>query len=104
MVAFNREIKNGIVKDKNGNNKPCAMCGKTYPLPEATHIIDKKEWKDKKGKDSKINSIPLCPNCHKIFDEVLKPCLYSALKEYGVKELPVGWSKNNKILVSNNIK
>ena len=73
------------------------MCGRTYPLPDAVHIIDEKEWKDKKGNDSKDNGIPLCPNCHRVFDEEFRPYLYKALKKYGCKGLPKGWSKNNKI-------
>ena len=78
------------------------MCGRVYPLPDAVHIIDQKEWKNAsaKGHDSKHNGIPLCPNCHRVFDEVLKPFLYRALTMYGSQNLPVGWSKSNKLRVS----
>lgn len=100
-MPFNTNLKKLIVRNKDtGVHFPCVMCGVTYPLPDAVHIIDEKEWKAIKGHDSKDNGIPLCPNCHRIFDEVLKPYLYKALKEYGYKDLPKGWSKNNKITVT----
>jgi hypothetical protein len=44
--------------------------------------------------------MPLCPNCHRIFDEVLRPSLFSALNEFGAQGLPKCWSKNNKLTVS----
>jgi hypothetical protein len=60
------------------------MCGAKHIRPDAAHIIDEKEWKskDKKGNDSKFNGIPLCPNCHRVFDEVLRPRLYKALQDF----------------------
>jgi len=73
------------------------MCGRSYPLPDAVHIIDEKEWKQVINHDSKVNGMPLCPNCHRIFDEVLKPYIWEAFKKYGVKNMPIGWSKSNKI-------
>jgi predicted restriction endonuclease len=101
IMPFNNNLKRLIVRDKDtGVHLPCVMCGVTYPLPDAVHIIDEKEWKEIKGHDSKDNGIPLCPNCHRVFDEVLKPYLYKALKEYGCKDLPKGWANNNKITVT----
>ena len=76
------------------------MCGLTYPLPDAVHIIDQKEWKNKLNNDSKDNGIPLCPNCHRIFDEVLKPYLFRALNKFDSQNLPKGWSKSNKTKVT----
>jgi lysyl-tRNA synthetase class I len=58
------------------------------------------EKASEKGHDSKDNGIPLCPNCHRVFDEVLKPFLYRALIKYGCQNLPKGWSKSNKIRIS----
>ena len=101
-MPFNQGVKKLIVIDKTtGKHRPCVMCGKTYPLPDAVHIIDQKEWKkaSEKGHDSKDNGIPLCPNCHRVFDEVLKPFLYRALTKYGCKNIPAGWSKSNKIRI-----
>ncbi len=100
-MAFNPSVKRKIVRDRHTDKHlPCVMCGATYPLPDAVHIIDEKEWKAKIGVDRQVNGIPLCPNCHRIFDELLKPYLFRALKEYGATHLPTGWSKNNKITVT----
>jgi len=99
-VAFNQGVKRLIVRDKNGKHLPCVMCGKQYPLPDAVHIIDEKEWKERLDQDSKINGMPLCPNCHRVFDEILRPYLFRALKEFGCKKLPVSWIKSNKIRVT----
>ena len=43
-MAFNPREKRLVVRNKEGNYKPCVMCGKTYPLPDAVHIIDEKEY------------------------------------------------------------
>ena len=96
-MAFNPGVKKLIVRDKNtGKHLPCVMCGKTYPLPDAVHIIDEKEWKKKLGNDSKVNGIPLCPNYHRVFDEVLRPYLFHALRKFDCKGLPESWARNNK--------
>jgi len=98
-MAFNSEIKRKIVRDRQTDkHHPCVMCGATYPLPDAVHIIDEKEWKAKVGCDRQSNGIPLCPNCHRVFDEVLRPYLHRALKEFG--GIPEGWKKSNKIRVT----
>ena len=96
-MAFNPGVKKIIVKDNNtGDHFPCVMCGCKYPLPDAAHIIYEKECKKQKGNDSKVNGIPLCPSCHRVFDEILRPYLYKALREFGAKDLPKCWSKSNK--------
>lgn len=100
-MPFNLEIKKKIVCDREtGEHLPCLMCGRRYPLPDAVHIIDEKEWKEKAGCDRQLNGIPLCPNCHRVFDEVLRPYLYRALKEFGSRDLPMSWHKNNKLTVA----
>ena len=99
-MPFNPGVKRAVVRDKTGKHLPCVMCGKTYPLPDAVHIVDEKEWKSKLGQDSKINGIPLCPNCHRVFDEVLRPYLHRALDKFGVNGLPNSWKKSNKITVT----
>ncbi len=99
-MPFNPGVKRSIVRDKSGKHLPCVMCGKTYPLPDAVHIIDEKEWKNKLGHDSKVNGIPLCPNCHRIFDEVLRPYLHRSLNAFGVIGMPNSWKGNNKITVT----
>ena len=96
-MAFNQGVKKLVVRDKRtGEHLPCVMCGKTYPLPDAVHIIDEKEWVRKLGNDSKINGMPLCPNCHRVFDEVLRPYLYHALRKFGCQGVPESWARNNK--------
>jgi predicted restriction endonuclease len=100
-MAFHSDVKRKIVRDrKTGKHHPCVMCGATYPLPDAVHIIDEKEWKAKLGSDRQTNGIPLCPNCHRVFDEVLRPYLFRALHEFGVTGLPNSWKKNNKLTVT----
>lgn len=100
-MPFKPSVKKRIVRDREtGEHLPCVMCGTAYPLPDAVHIIDEKEWKARLGQDSQVNGIPLCPNCHRVFDEVLRPYLYKALKTFGAKELPDTWKRNNKITVT----
>jgi predicted restriction endonuclease len=100
-MAFHPIIKRKIVRDrKTEKHLPCVMCGTEYPLPDAVHIIDEKEWKERVGCDRQANGIPLCPNCHRVFDEVLRPYLYRALEGFGATALPVSWKKNNKITVT----
>ncbi|MDB5309816.1 MAG: hypothetical protein JWO38_4018 [Gemmataceae bacterium] len=101
MAAFNPEVKAKIVRDRNtGEYLPCVMCGTQYPLPDAVHIIDKEEWRRRVGMDRQVNGMPLCPNCHRIFDEVLRPRLLAALRGFGAQGLPECWSRNNKVMVS----
>jgi hypothetical protein len=98
-MPFNPDVKRKIVRDsKTDEHLPCLMCGARYPLPDASHIIDEKEWKlrDRSGCDRQVNGIPLCPNCHRIFDEVLRPKLYKALQDFGATGLPDSWKANNK--------
>ncbi len=100
-MAFNPDVKRKIVRDrKTGKHLPCVMCGTSFPLPDAVHIIDAKEWKQRVKCDRQANGIPLCPNCHRVFDEVLRPYLSRALKEFGATGLPRSWEKSNKITVT----
>ena len=102
MAAFNPDVKAKVVRDRETNEHlPCLMCGTLYPLPDAVHIIDKKEWRSRVQSDRQVNGMPLCPNCHRIFDEVLRPRLAAALHEFGTQGVPECWSRNNKLLVSN---
>jgi hypothetical protein len=97
-MAFNQLTKKKILRDRKTDARfPCVMCGTTFPLPDAAHIIDEKEWKSKKGVDRQLNGIPLCPNCHRVFEEVLRPYLYRSLKEFGATGLPACWETSNKV-------
>jgi ribosomal protein S26 len=76
---------------KQIKNKPCEWCGWQVASRHAAHIIDEvkvaKEW----------NAMSFCPNCATVFDDIIRPKLYKALKEYGAKNLPKSWEKSNKI-------
>jgi len=98
-MAFNPDIKRKIVRDKKGDYLPCLMCGARYPLPDAVHVVDEQEWKSKLKCDRQINGIPLCPNCHRVFDQELRPRLFRSLEAFGVNGLPKTWKANNKIRV-----
>jgi predicted restriction endonuclease len=101
MAAFNPKVKEKIVRDRGTRQHlPCVICGTRYPLPDAVHMIDQKEWLRKVGVDRQTNGIPLCPNCHRVFDEVLRPYLYRALEAFGAKNLPQSWKGSNKLSVS----
>ncbi len=97
-MPFNPDTKKKIVRNKETNqHHPCIMCGTTYPRSQAAHIVDQKEWKEKHKSDSQINGIPLCPNCHHIFEDILRPHLHRALEKFGVTDLPESWKTSNKI-------
>jgi len=72
---------------------PCEWCGWTAGRRHAAHIIDE----IKSAGEGRWNALSLCPNCATVFDEVIRPKLYRALQEYGAKNLPPSWSKDNKI-------
>lgn len=96
-MSFNPDTKRKIVCDrKTGEHLACVMCGSRYPLPDAVHIIDKKEWKSSQNCDSQENGMPLCPNCHRVFDDILRPFLYRSLKKFGATGLPESWKTSNK--------
>jgi hypothetical protein len=99
-MAFNGGVKKLIVTDpKTKQRLPCVLCGGIYPMADAVHIIDEKEWVRRIGHDSKKNGIPLCPNCHRVFDEILRPYLFRALEAFGSQDLPQSWRQNNKLTV-----
>ena len=79
---------------KRVKSKPCEWCGWQSASRFASHIIDE-------GPEKDWNALSLCPNCSSVFDEVIRPKLYLALKNFGVEELPKSWSKSNKITVIN---
>lgn len=76
-------------KAKSVNQQPCIFCGWNAGSRHAAHIIDEIEceW----------NAISLCPNCHTVFDEILRPKLYLALEKIGAENLPDSWKINNKL-------
>src|SRR5216683_2521314 len=70
--------------------RPCAWCGWIAGRRHAAHIIDE-------GPEGEWNAISLCPNCATVFDEVVRPKFYQALKEWGGPRFPASWRRNNRI-------
>jgi predicted restriction endonuclease len=97
-MPFPKKVKRKIViNSKTEEHLPCVMCGRRHPLPDAVHIIDEKEFKEVVGANYQVNGIPLCPNCHRVFDDILRPYLYRALEAFGVDKLPLCWKSSNKL-------
>lgn len=61
----------------------CEMCGHHVGIRQKAHIIAE-------GKKKGINLLMLCPTCHLMFDTHLKPKIFKALNEHGIK-LPKSW-------------
>ena len=76
--------KEGDVANTEGM---CDMCGHLVKNRQRAHIVAE-------GKKSGPNLLHLCPSCHVMSDTHIKPRLYEALKEMGVKELPSSWEKS----------
>ena len=72
-------------------SQPCLWCGWLSGKRHAALIIEE-------GPDVEWNMLSLCPNCATIFDEVVRPRFYKALKKFGSKNLPGSWSKDKKRL------
>ena len=92
-MAYGPHLRKKVIKEKSH----CSICGANHIRPDVCHIIDKREWCEKVGAEQIINAIPLCPNCHRMFDEQLRPHLHQALTVFGVIGLPSSWSKSNKV-------
>lgn len=86
-MAFTKETCKKVAKDN-----PCEICGWNFMGRDAAHIIDASDYKE----EEVWNVISLCPNCHRLFDEKLRPKLFKALTNFGAKNLPPSWKDNNK--------
>ena len=97
-MAFPQTLQKRILRDRETKKPfPCVMCGTTFPLPEAAHIVDGKEWIQTVGAEQVVNGFPLCPSCHKVYDDVLRPYLFRSLEAFGTKNLPKCWKRSNKV-------
>jgi hypothetical protein len=69
--------------------KACLICGWNQSFVDAAHIIDEIA-------KPAANGVYLCPNCHRAFDNLLRPRLHKALVAFGVddKQLPKSWIEN----------
>ncbi len=65
----------------------CEMCGLQVAWRQKAHIVAE----EGKGKD---NVLMLCPSCHVMFDTHVKPKVFKALKNAGVKGIPSSWEKS----------
>jgi hypothetical protein len=75
---------------KRTTKRVCDWCSWGAGRRFAAHIIDE-------GPERDWNALSLCPNCSTVFDEIIRPKLYRALKEWGTTNLPKSWIKDNKI-------
>jgi hypothetical protein len=69
---------------KKSSEGICEMCGHQVGVRQRAYIAAE-------GKKSGPNLLMLCPSCHIMFDTHLKPKVFKALKELGVKNLPKSW-------------
>ncbi len=88
MAVKNRNKKRRIAQ------KPCQWCGWQAGRRDVAHIIDEGDWEDKPDREE--NLISFCPNCHRSFEDVVRPLFYKALQKFGVTNLPDSWKKDNK--------
>ena len=63
------------------------MCGHHVAVRQKAHIVAENR---KKGS----NLLMLCPTCHIMFDTHIKPKVFKALLEAGLKDLPESWKKS----------
>jgi hypothetical protein len=90
MPLKNRRAQKRVV------SRPCDICGTSHVSRHASHVID--EIPGSGGAvDGDWNALSLCPNCHAVFEDKLRPKLYVALQKFGVKKLPLSWKKSNKM-------
>jgi hypothetical protein len=90
MALKNRRAQKRIVK------RPCEMCGASHVGRHAAHVID--EIAGSGGAfGGDWNALSLCPSCHAVFEDTLRPKLYRALKEFGTSNLPPSWAQSNKV-------
>ncbi len=63
------------------------MCGHQVVVRQKAHIIAE-------GPKRGTNVLMLCPSCHIMFDTHLKPKMWKALAEHGLKGLPASWRQS----------
>ena len=63
------------------------MCGHHVGVRQKAHIVAE-------GKKAGNNLLMLCPSCHIMFDTHLKPKVFRAMMEAGLREFPESWKKS----------
>lgn len=74
--------------------KPCKWCGNAVVNRNASHIVDEAS---NEVRDKEDNLINLCPNCHALFDEVIKPTLFRAITLYSGGKVPSSWKVCSRV-------
>ena len=69
------------------NEGICKMCGHHVLIRQKAHIIAE-------GRKSGPNLLMLCPTCRLMFDTHIKPKLFMALSQSGIKGLPLSWESS----------
>jgi len=62
----------------------CEMCGHHVGVRQKAHIMAE-------AKKTENNVLLLCPTCHIMFDTHVKPKVFKALMEAGLKDFPESW-------------
>jgi hypothetical protein len=65
----------------------CEMCGHHVGIRQKAHILAE-------GKKTKDNLLMLCPTCHLMFDTHIKPKIFRAMEEAGLRGFPESWQKS----------
>ena len=65
----------------------CEMCGHHVGVRQKAHIFAE-------GKKVGVNLLMICPSCHITFDTHLKPKIFKALVDAGVRGLPRSWESS----------
>jgi predicted restriction endonuclease len=91
-------FKNRRLAKRTGAH-PCEWCGWQSARRDAAHIIDE-------GPETDANALCLCPNCHRVFEEKIRPKLHVALADWMANHhrLPRSWECDNKLSVRKAIK
>lgn len=72
---------------KRSSDGLCEMCGHYVRIRQRSHIIAEE-------KKSGVNLLMLCHSCHIMFDTLIKPKVYKALKKAGCEKLPASCEKS----------
>ena len=65
----------------------CEMCGHHVAVRQKAHILAE-------GKKKETNLLMLCPTCHIMFDTHVKPKIFEAMVEAGLRDFPESWQKS----------
>lgn len=93
----------------NKESEGCEFCGRRVPhIPggglEFAHIVAKSHFNKSDPDKSELNGFMICPSCHKIFDQFIKPklrkCCEWALSKASTAAKTSGICMNEKDFVN----